>query len=150
MDAVINGLAIYLILMVLFRVTGKRALSQVTTFDFVLLLIVAEATQQALLGEDFSITKAAVVVATLVGADRLADYVTFRFPRADKIAESVPILLVEEGSPKLDRMRKSHVGTEEILAAARQAHGLARMDQIHYAILEKSGGITIVPREHAT
>ena len=73
---------------------------------------------------------------------------TFRFPRASKIDEGVPVILVQEGSPVPARMRKAHDSDEEILAAAREAHGLARMDQIHCAILEKSG-ITIVPREHA-
>jgi uncharacterized membrane protein YcaP (DUF421 family) len=64
MDAVLRALAIYLVLMLLFRLVGKRSLAQITTFDFVLILVVGEATQQALLGEDFSITNAALVIAT--------------------------------------------------------------------------------------
>lgn len=53
---------------------GKRSLSQATTFDFVLILIVGEATQQALLGEEFSLTMSLTVIATLVGVDRVAAY----------------------------------------------------------------------------
>lgn len=59
MDAVLRALAIHLVLMLLFRLSGKRTLGQVTTFDIVLLLVVGEATQQALLGEDLSLTRAA-------------------------------------------------------------------------------------------
>ncbi len=105
MDAVIRALALYLVLILLFRASGKRTLAQATTFDFVLLLIVAEATQQALLGEDFSITYAVIVVATLIMADRIADFISYRFPRAGKIAESIPVVLVEKGKPLEDRMQ---------------------------------------------
>lgn len=150
MEAVIRGLMIYLVLLVLFRATGKRTLAQATTFDFVLILVVAEATQQALLGEDFSITNAALVVATLVGVDRLANYLGFRFPRAERIAESAPLVLVRDGRLLEDRMRKAHLNIEEILTEARQTHGLARMDQTAYAVMEKSGGISVVPRKEVS
>jgi uncharacterized membrane protein YcaP (DUF421 family) len=133
--------------MLLFRITGKRTLSQATTFDFVLLLVVGEATQQALLGEDFSITMAAIVIATLIALDRLADYLGYRFPRLDKLLESVAVILIDDGKVLKDRMAKAHINEEEILTFARQAHGLESMDQIKYAVLEKSGGVTIVPRE---
>jgi uncharacterized membrane protein YcaP (DUF421 family) len=66
----LRAFALYLILLILLRLTGKRSLSQVTTFDFVILLIVGEASQQALLGEDFSIIHAALVIATLLLLDR--------------------------------------------------------------------------------
>ncbi|HJR38134.1 MAG TPA: YetF domain-containing protein [Nocardioidaceae bacterium] len=147
MDAVLRALAMWVVLMLLFRLTGKRSLSQATTFDFILLLVVGEATQQALLGEDFSMTMAAIVITTLIVLDRLADYLGYRFPRLDKLMESVAVILVDDGKVLKDRMAKAHINEEEILTSARQAHGLESMDQVKYAVLEKSGGITIVPRE---
>lgn len=147
MDAVLRALAMWVVLMLLFRLTGKRSLSQATTFDFILLLVVGEATQQALLGEDFSMTMAAIVITTLIVLDRLADYLGYRFPRLDKLMESVAVILVDDGKVLKDRMAKAHIDEEEILTSARQAHGLESMDQVKYAVLEKSGGITIVPRE---
>lgn len=144
-----SSLAIYLVLILLFRATGKRTLAQATTFDFVLLLIVAEATQQALLGEDFSMTFAVIVIITLIMTDRMADFISYRFPRVGKVAESVPVVLVENGKPIEKRMQKAHVNIDEVLNAARQAHGISRLDQIHSAILEKSGGISIIPRSSA-
>jgi uncharacterized membrane protein YcaP (DUF421 family) len=146
MDAVIRALVIYLALIILFRGSGKRTLAQATTFDFVLLLIVAEATQQALLGEDFSLTYAVIVVATLIAVDRIADFVSFRFPRVGRIAQSVPVVLLENGRPREDRMRRAHVNVDGILDAARQSHGIGRLDQIQSAVLERSGGISIIPR----
>ncbi len=110
-----------------------------------LLLILAEATQQALLGEDFSITQAALVITTLIALDRVADYFGFRFPRFDRITESVPLLLVEDGKLLRDRLRRENISPEEILSSARQSQGIARLDQIRYAVLERSGGISVVP-----
>lgn len=146
MDAVLRAVVVYAALLLLFRIMGKRSLSQATTFDFVLLLVVGEATQQALLGEDFSLTMAATVIATLIGLDRFADYIGYRYPKVDRILESVSVLLVDDGELMKDRMAKAHIDEEEILTFARQAHGVESMDQVKYAVLEKDGGITIVPR----
>ena len=69
MDMVFRALAIYLFLVIVFKVAGRRALLQMTSFDLILLLIISEATQQALLGEDFSITGAMITITTLVVVD---------------------------------------------------------------------------------
>lgn len=71
MDAIFRGATIYFLVLVVIRLSGRRTLAETTTFDFVLLLIIAETTQQALLGEDYSITNAALLVLTLAGIDIL-------------------------------------------------------------------------------
>jgi uncharacterized membrane protein YcaP (DUF421 family) len=147
-DAVVRGLAIYFVLLLLFRLVGKRALAQITTFDFVLLLIISEATQQALLGEDFSVINAALVIATLIGTDRLFDYVSWRFPLFQRITDSTPVILVDDGRVLDDVLAKEHVSKDQILESARKTQGLERMDQIKWAIQETSGGISIVPKEN--
>jgi uncharacterized membrane protein YcaP (DUF421 family) len=145
-ESVLRAIVVYVILMLLFRVTGKRSLAQVTTFDLVLLLVIGEATQQALLGDDFSVTTATIVITALVALDRGADFLTYRFPRLGRVMESVSLILIDDGKVLHDRLRKAHITEGEILDAARQAHGLERLDQVKYAVLEKSGGISIVPR----
>lgn len=80
MVAVLYATAIYIALLLLVRLTGKRTLAQVTTMDFIILLIVGEATQQALLGQDSSLTQAVLVIATLLLLERLSDYLGWRFP----------------------------------------------------------------------
>ncbi|HEX9787043.1 MAG TPA: hypothetical protein VGB09_03410, partial [Candidatus Binatia bacterium] len=69
MDAILRAAVIYSFLLVIFRIAGERTLASLTTFDFVLLLIIAEATQQGLIGDDFSVTKALLLVTTLIGLD---------------------------------------------------------------------------------
>lgn len=149
MDAVLRALAIYLVLLLLFRLTGKRALSQVTTFDFVVLLIVGEATQQALLGEDFSITHAALVIATLLLLDRGSDYLSWRFRWFKRVTESVPAVLVENGRPLTAVLARMHMTEDDVMTAGREAHGLERMDQIKWAVLESSGNVSVVPYQVA-
>jgi uncharacterized membrane protein YcaP (DUF421 family) len=149
MDSVLRAAAIYLFLLIIFRMAGKRTLSDVTTFDFVLLLIVGEATQQALLGEDFSLINAFLVILTLIGIDIAISLVQQRWPWLDKWIEGVPLVIVEHGQPLRDRLKRVRVSEEDILVAARERQGLARMDQIQYAVLERSGGISIIPKQEA-
>lgn len=146
MDAIVRAIVVYGLVWALFRVSGKRTLSEATTFDFVLLLIIAETTQQALLGEDYSITNAFLLVTTLIGIDIALSLVKRRFPRFDKVMDGQPVIIVENGHPLEDRMRQARVDEADILEAARRLQGLERMEQIKYAVLEQSGGISIVPR----
>lgn len=150
MDSVLRALAIYAALMIIFRVSGKRTLAQITTFDFVLLLIVSEATQQGLLGDDFSITNAIVVVSTLIGADILMSFVKEKSAALSKVMDSVPVVILQDGKPIDDRMERSRVDVDDVLAAGRKLHGIERLEQIKYAVLEQSGAITVIPHSTAT
>ena len=146
MESVIRPALVYLFVLVLLRLTGKRTLAQITTFDFVLLLIISEATQQALIGEDNSMINSAIVVATLVGLNVLMSLLKQRWPWVDRLLDDVPIVIVENGKPLKDRMDKVRVDEDDVLDAARENYGLERMDQIRHAILERDGQISIIPR----
>lgn len=145
MDAVLRAFALYAFLLLVFRVSGRRTLAQATTFDFVLLLIVGEATQQGLLGEDFSMTNAFLVIVTLMLLDIGLQFLEQRVPWLDRFIEGLPVLLVENGKPFADRLRKARVAEDDLLAKARASQGLERMEQIKYAVLEKDGSVSIIP-----
>lgn len=131
MDAVLHSAAIYLVLLLLFRMTGKRTLGQVTTFDFMILLIVGEATKQALLGENFSIVQASLVIASLLGLDRLFDFLGWRLPSFGRATESVPLILVQNGELLPNVLAKEHLGEDDILtAAAEPGPGTSGPDQM--------------------
>lgn len=147
MDSVLRATFVYLILMVILRVAGKRTLAQVTVFDFILLLIIGEATQQALLGDDFSIINAAIVIATLVLLDIALSIMKQRSRKLDRIIDDAPVVIVDNGKLLLDRMKKARIDEQEVLVAAREMHGLERLDQVKYAVLERHGGISIVPKQ---
>lgn len=145
MESVLRAAALYAFLLVLFRITGRRALSEITTFDFVLLLVIGEATQQALLGDDFSVINAFVVIATLVLIDILLSLFKERSPGVGRFLDGVPLIVVEYGRPLTERLRKARITEEDILEAARQSQGLERLEQIRFAVLEKNGQISVIP-----
>jgi uncharacterized membrane protein YcaP (DUF421 family) len=147
MESVIRAAVIYFFLMVLFRIIGKRSLGQITTFDFVLLLIISEAVQNGMVGEDYSVTNAVLLVLTLTTADIGLSLLKQYAPRVGRFLEGTPVILLENGQPYHDRLRKARVDEDDILTAARQHMGLERLDQIRYAVLERNGGISIIPKE---
>lgn len=147
MDPVIRAAAVYLFLLLVFRAFGKRSLAQITTFDFVLLLIIAETTQQALLGDDFSITNAFVLIAALFLLDAGFEFIRRRSRWFDRVTEGLPLIILQDGKVLAERMSQSRIDEAEILAAARESQGIERLDQIKYAVLEKNGAISIIPKE---
>ncbi len=146
MDAVLRAAAMYFFLLFVLRITGKRSIGQITTFDFVLLLIIGEASQQAMMGEDNSFTNAFLVILTLVGVEQLLSWGKQRFLLIDRVTQSVPLILVEDGKPLTDRMNRVQVDEADIMQAAREMQGLERMEQIKYAVLERNGGLSIIPK----
>jgi len=149
MDTVLRSVAVYLFVLVVFRISGKRSLSQITTFDFILLLIISEATQQALLGNDYSIINALVVIASLIVLDVAFSWIEGRWPGFGRVMGSLPVVIVEHGRLLGDRAKQEGITLSEILAAGREHHGLERLEQFKYAILERHGGISVVPTEDA-
>jgi uncharacterized membrane protein YcaP (DUF421 family) len=146
MESVIRAAVVYVVLLVLFRIAGKRCLAEITTFDLVLLLIISEAVQQAMIDNDNSMTNALLLVSTLVGLNILVSVVAKRWQFFDKLIEDVPLVIVRNGEPLRDRMRKERIDENDVLEAARELEGLERLEQIKYAILERTGHITIVPK----
>ena len=146
MESVLRAAAVYALLLVLFRITGKRSLGQITTFDFILLLIISEAIQNAMVGTSYSVTNALVLIVTLVVIDVGLNVVKTRLPRVEQWLEGAPLVIVEHGRPLQDRLESSRVDVSDVLRAARCAHGLERMEQIKYAVLERNGEISIIPR----
>jgi uncharacterized membrane protein YcaP (DUF421 family) len=147
MESVLSAAAVYLVLLVLFRIAGRRALAEMTAFDFVLLLIISEATQEALIKDDFSLTSSFIVITVLIGIDITFAAIKLRWPLFDRLIDGVPTILVEHGQPITARMRRARVDEKEVLEAARELQGLERMEQIKYAVLEVDGHITIIPKD---
>jgi uncharacterized membrane protein YcaP (DUF421 family) len=146
MDSVIRAAVIYFLLLLLFRITGKRSLGQVTTFDFVLLLIIGEAVQNSLLGNDYSITNGVIAVTTLVLLDIRVSLLKQRSQIVATWVEGTPLIIVDNGNPLKQRMKKARVDEEDVMEAARSLRGLERLDQIRWAVLERNGEISIVPK----
>jgi uncharacterized membrane protein YcaP (DUF421 family) len=146
MDSVIRGIVIYFFLLIVVRISGRRTLAEITPFDFVLLLIIAETTQQALLGDDFSLVNAFILIMTLFVADIGLSYAKQWSPRTAAVVDGTPTVLISLGKADAEALTRARVSLEDILEAARVQHGLERLDQIKFAVLEVGGNISIIPR----
>jgi uncharacterized membrane protein YcaP (DUF421 family) len=145
-DCVLRAFATYAFVWLVFRVSGKRSLAEITAFDFVLLLIISETTQAALMDKDNSLTNSFLLIATMVGLDVALSLWKQRSPAVERVVDGMPLVILADGIPLKERMDKERIDAEDILAAARHLRGLERLDQIKYAVLERNGGITVIPK----
>lgn len=146
MEPIVRAVAVYFGLLIVMRMAGRRTLSEATTFDLVLMLIVAETSGQAILGEDYSLTGAALAVVTLLLLDIGFSLLQQRRPDLDRWLNGLPLILVDNGQILNDRLRRARVDEADILEAARKLQGLERIEQVKYAVLERGGGISIIPQ----
>ena len=147
MESIFRAVATYLFVWLIFRIAGKRSLAQITTFDAVLILIISETTQAALIDNDNSLTNACLLILTMVGLDILFSYVKEWWPAVEKIMDGAPLVILDDRGMNDERMKKERVDKQDILHAARELQGVANLEQIEYAILEQSGGITIIKKK---
>jgi uncharacterized membrane protein YcaP (DUF421 family) len=150
MDSVLKACVVYFVLWAIIRVSGRRTLGEMTAFDFVLFLIIGGATQRAITGQDYSITNAFILVATFVVIEIGLSLVERDSPLMRRILTATPTILVENGHMLFHRMRLARVSEDNILEAGRRLHGLERVDQIKFAILEATGEISIVPSKRSS
>ncbi|WP_246148230.1 DUF421 domain-containing protein [Nonomuraea turkmeniaca] len=89
-----------------------------------------------------------LVILTLVGLDRLADYLGWRFSHVGMVLDGAPVVLIERGRLLEDRMHQHHLDLEQVLQEARSSQGIRSVDEIDYAILERSGIISVIPKKN--
>ncbi|MFJ4496762.1 DUF421 domain-containing protein [Pseudomonas atacamensis] len=147
MDSVLRALAMYLALMVLFKIAGRRSLAELTTFDFVLLMIIGEATQQALLGDDFSLTNAFLVIITLIAVDVGFSLLKQRSSWVSRLIDGEPTIIVENGKLLHRRLRHARLVEADVMEAARSSQGIETIDQIKFAIIERNGKISVIRQD---
>jgi len=147
MNPVIRGIIVYVFLLLILRIMGKRSLSETTTFDLIVLLIISEVTQQAMIGRDESLTGAAILITTLLGMDLLFTLLKRPFKLFEKVVEGTPLIIVDRGKPLKERMNKIKVDESDVMQAARSKQGIEKMEQVKYAVLEKDGTISVIPFE---
>lgn len=146
METVIRGAAIYFILLIALRLSGRRTVAQMTPFDLVLLLIIAETTQQALLGDDFSMINAALLIIVLFSLDIGLSFIKQWAPRIARVIDGTPTVLISDGKPDLRAFARARVSLEDVLTTARVEQGLEQLTQIKSAVLEADGAVSIIPK----
>lgn len=148
MNPVLSGLIVYVFLWVVFRIAGKRTLADATTFDLLLLLIISECIQNALVDSDNSLTHAGLLVVTLVGLDIALSHLSLCSKKWDALLNSQPVIVIANGEVLPRKMKICRLQIEDILSAARATQGLYKLEQIKFAIMEQNGQISIIPKEN--
>lgn len=145
-EIVLRTLVVYVVVFALLRVLGKRELGQMTPFELVVLLVIANAVQNAMNGGDVSLTGGLIAAATLVGANMAVRRIAHRLPVLEHLFASEPTVLVDDGKIIQAHLDREGVSVEELEMAAREK-GLAELDEVRAAILEIDGSISIIPKK---
>ena len=142
---VLRAVAIYALVMVLVRVSGKRAVGQFTPFDLVLLILIGNAVQNGINGGDNSLTGAAIMATTLIALNYAVAYVTSRNRKVEKFVEGVPVLLARDGQLFEAVLRRELVSREDFREALRM-NGVDDVAEVELALLETNGSISVVKK----
>jgi uncharacterized membrane protein YcaP (DUF421 family) len=142
---VIRTLAVYLVVLVGLRLSGKREIGQMTVFDLVVLLLIANAVQNAMVGPDNSLAGGILAAVVLLLVNALVARLRLRWPRLRRWVEGTPTLLVLHGEAIPEHMRQEGIDEETLLATFRE-HGVAEISEVEMAVLEIDGSISVVPK----
>lgn len=141
-ELIVRAIATYVFMIVLLRVTGKRQVGQLAPFDLVLLLVLSNAVQNSINGGDNSLLGGFISAVALVAANYTTGFVTHRNKWLAGLIEGRPQVLIHNGRLYADVMKKEKVTQHELDAALRAA-GVACVEDVHFAVLENNGQISI-------
>lgn len=147
-EFVLRGLIVYGVILVLMRISGRRQIGQLTPFDLVLLLIISNAVQNAMNAGDNSVTAGLILAATLFGADGLLGYATWRSRPLEMLVDGRPQIVIHQGEVFDEVMRRERISTNELHKVLRR-NGCARLEEVHFAIIETDGSISVKKKEPA-
>jgi uncharacterized membrane protein YcaP (DUF421 family) len=148
-EILLRTFVVYLTVLVLLRLAGKRELGQMTPFDLVVILVIANAVQNAMTGGDNSLIGGILAAATLTIVNIAVGRWGSRVPFFRRLVASEPTLLLRDGKPLPEALDKERIDVEELEMAARQ-HGIADLKDVIAAVLEEDGSISIIPKEGTT
>jgi uncharacterized membrane protein YcaP (DUF421 family) len=146
MDVVLRGIALYVVVVFVMRVIGRRELSSMTPFDLVLMIILGDAIQQGLTQDDYSVTGAILAVATIATLQVFTSYLSFRSRRARKILEGEPIVVIDRGQIVEHNLKRERMTADEVAEEMRQQQ-IASIDQVEWGILEANGSISFIQKQ---
>jgi uncharacterized membrane protein YcaP (DUF421 family) len=145
MDIVVRSIIVFLFIWVLMRLVGRRELSSMEPFDLIIIIVIGDLVQQAATQQDMSVT-GAILSAGTIGLMTVAfSWFSWRFPRTRPVLDGKPIVIVEDGKPLMDNMRRERVTIEELAAQAR-LKGIESLDSVKWAVLETGGQVSFIQK----
>ena len=145
-EILLRTFVIYFVVLVLLRLAGKRELGQMTPFDLVVILVIANAVQNAMTGGDNSLVGGIIAASTLTVVNIAVGRWGGRLPVFRRLVASEPTLLLRDGKPLRENLDRERVDLQELEMAARE-HGIDDLKDVTAAVLEEDGSISIIPKE---
>jgi uncharacterized membrane protein YcaP (DUF421 family) len=146
MQIVVRALVMYVFILLLLRGMGKKELSSLSAFELVLLVVVGDLVQQGITLEDQSLTGAMLAIGTIGLLVMAASYLSFRWTRSRHLIEGLPVVIVRDGEPIAETLRRERLDLEELRSAAR-TQGIADIDEIAVGLLEPDGKFSFIKRD---
>jgi uncharacterized membrane protein YcaP (DUF421 family) len=145
MDIALRAVFLYVFVVFVMRVLGRRELSSLSAVDLVLLIVLGDAIQQGLTQDDYSVTGAVIAVSTIGAVQVGSSYLTFRSKRARKVIEGEPIVVIQDGGLVEKNLKRERL-TADDLAEEMRMQQIASFDEVAWAILEANGQISFVKK----
>lgn len=142
-EFVLRALVVYVALLVMVRLSGKRSVGQFTPFDMILLILLGTAVQNSLIGKDVSLLGGLVLAGTLIAMNHVVGWVTARSRRIHGLVEGLAVKIIEDGVLDKDQLRKQGVSEMDLEEALRRA-GLEHVSEVRRGWLETDGHITLI------
>jgi uncharacterized membrane protein YcaP (DUF421 family) len=145
MDLALRAAVVFILIFIVTRVVGRRELASLEPFDLILLVVIGDLVQQGVTQNDYSVTGAFIVIATMGLMTVGSSYLSFRFRPLRRILEGEPIVLMENGRPIEQNLRRERITVDELAEKARLEQ-VESLDSVRLAVLETNGDISIIPR----
>jgi len=146
LEKIIRPILVYAFLIIGLRLAGKRELAQLNPFDLVVLLTLSNTVQNAIIGDDNSVTGGLVGATTLLAVNYLVVRFLYRHPQLDRLIEGRPDVLIEHGKLQHENLQRVLL-TKAELASAAHRQGFASLHEVDRAILETGGAISFTGNE---
>jgi uncharacterized membrane protein YcaP (DUF421 family) len=144
-DIVLRAALVFVFVLFLTRVVGRRELSSMEPFDLIMLVVIGDLVQQGVMQSDTSVTGTILSAGTIGMLTVVASWANFRFPRLRPVLEGEPVIVVEDGKPIARNLARNRITLEELAAQARK-QGIAELADVQWAVLETSGEISFITK----
>ena len=147
-EVVLRTAIVYLFLVAALRLSGKREVAQMTVLELVVILVISDAVQNSMVGDNTSVYGGLIAVVTLLTLDFLLRTLSRRSKKVRDVIEGEPRLIVRDGRVLQHAIEEEGLGMDDVRAAVRE-HGLSRIEDVRFAVLETNGTISVIPRDGA-
>lgn len=142
-EIIVRAVSVFIFVFLLFRIIGKKQLGEMSPFDFVLLLIVSESVNGALIGQDSSLVGGWISATTLIGLSYLIDTLVFKSRKIEKLVEGEPVFVIKNGQVIQKALDEAKITSRELLKSLRE-NNIENVSDVKFAVLETNGNITAI------